>query len=287
MFYYKIKPKSIPKINFAHCFAKKDHSQIYHVPIPDIEIAYVKNGYLDLTVEKTSVRVPEGAIFIYCRHYLATVKAEKNVIHMHYTADMTLDYDVEITDDAKDYVSGQSDCLLVPFYLIPGRENKHLTDKLLQIITNHNSATENDISCSIALLGLLSDISQECKKQLYNEKEISSSSLCRKVKNYISEHIAEKIDLCGIASEIGKTPNYINSVFKKTTGQTIGKYVAKEKVNLIAELKKTRDVSFADACSSVGIDDVSYGYRLFKQYMGVTPKKYFSSVVDVSERGEH
>lgn len=284
MFYYKIIPKSLPKIQFAHYFIKTGHSQRYNIPKPDIEIVYVKNGYLDALIDNKSFRVPEGGILIYCRHYKAYLCAEKNVIHMHYTADMMLDYDCEITENANEYADSPSDCLLVPFFILPGKDENHLISKLLCIITDHTSSPENDISCGIALLGLLSDISQSCKNKLYDEKKVSSSSLCRKVKNYVSENIAQKIELSDVAGYIGKTPNYINSVFRKSTGMTIGRYVAKEKVNMIAELRKTRDISFADACSSVGIDDVSYGYRLFKKYMGVTPKRYFSSSITESDR---
>lgn len=106
--------------------------------------------------------------------------------------------------------------------------------------------------------------------------------ICLKAKKYIAGHLSGKIELSEIAKYCGRTPNYINSVFKSAMGITIGKYIAKEKVNMIAELKMTKDITFEEVCLSVGIEDVSYGYRFFKKYTGVSPKKYFSVAINES-----
>ena len=44
----------------------------------------------------------------------------------------------------------------------------------------------------------------------------------------------------------------------------------------IAEMMETREMPFKTACAAVGITDVAYGYRLFKQYMGVPMRAYLS-----------
>ena len=51
----------------------------------------------------------------------------------------------------------------------------------------------------------------------------------------------------------------------------------REKMRLIAALMEDRGLTFRDACENVGITDLSHGYRLFKRYMGVTPKQYMSA----------
>jgi methylphosphotriester-DNA--protein-cysteine methyltransferase len=61
---------------------------------------------------------------------------------------------------------------------------------------------------------------------------------------------------------------------KEECGITIHQYINKERVRLLGELLQTQSISFQSACSQLGIEDVSYGYRLFKRHMGMTPKEY-------------
>lgn len=105
-------------------------------------------------------------------------------------------------------------------------------------------------------------------------KSGSAVSICRKVKEYIANNIDKKILLSDVADFVGKSPNYINSLFKSSSGSSVNLYVCNERVKKIAELIKDRDLSFETACENVGITDVSYGYRLFKKHMGTTPAKY-------------
>jgi two-component system response regulator YesN len=74
-----------------------------------------------------------------------------------------------------------------------------------------------------------------------------------------------------------KTPNYLNSVFRKATGVSIHQYINREKMRLAASLMEEQSLTFAEACENVGISDLSHGYRLFKRHMGVTPKEYLSA----------
>lgn len=280
MLYYKIVPRSLPEVKFAHYFAKKDYSQEYFVSFPQIEIVYVKNGYFDVELCGKKERVPQGSFLIFCRKVgTAMFKAEKGIIHMHYTCDIQLDYDCKVTDNITDTFNSTENILLLPLYLPPSDETKRLAKKLIQIVSDHNATESNSIACAITALGLLGEISQICKSTLYEKNDISSSILCYKIKKYISSNITRSFSLNDVAEEIGKSPNYLNSVFSKTEGTSIGQYIAREKIHMLIELKKTRDITFDDACRCVGITDISYGYRLFKKHIGITPKTYFENLL--------
>lgn len=279
MLYYKIVPKSLPKVKFAHYFAKKDYSQEYFTSNSQIELVYVKNGYFDVEIYGKHERVPQGSFLIFCRKSGPSMfKAEKGVIHMHYTCDIELDYDCALTDNIAESFNSTENVLLLPLYLPPSEETKRLSKKLIQIVSDHNATESNSIACAITALGLLGEISQICKSTLFEKNDISSSILCYKVKRYISANITKPFALTDVAQEIGKSPNYLNSVFSKVEGTSIGQYIAREKIHMLIELKKTRDITFDDACRCVGITDISYGYRLFKKHIGTTPKVYFENL---------
>ena len=280
MLYYKILPKSLPTVKFAHYFAKKDYQQEYFISFSQIELAYVKNGYFEVEIYGRQEKVPQGSFLIFCRKAgPAMFKAEMGVIHMHYTCNIELDYDCTVTDNITDTFNSTENNLLLPLYLPPSEETKRLAKKLIQIVSDHNAAESNSIACAITALGLLGEVSQICKSTLHEKNDISSSILCYRVKKYISSNITKNFTLDEVAAEIGKSPNYLNSVFSKNEGTSIGQYIAREKINMLIELKKTRDITFGDACRCVGISDISYGYRLFKKHIGMTPKVYFENLI--------
>ncbi len=280
MLYYKVIPKSLPKIKFAHYFAKKDYQQEYFISYPQIEIVYVKNGYFDVDICGRQERVPQESVLIFCRKVgPALFKAEQSVIHMHYTCDIQIDYDLSLTGDATDTFNSMENALLLPLYLPPSDETKRISKKIIQIVSDYNATESNSLACSITALGLLGEISQICKTTIYEKNDISSSILCYKIKKFISSNITKNLMLADIAKEIGKSPNYLNSVFSKTEGTSIGQYIAREKIHMLIELKKTRDISFDDACRCIGITDISYGYRMFKKHIGMTPKVYFENLI--------
>ena len=280
MLYYKVIPKSLPEIKFSHYFAKKDYQQEYFISCPQIEIVYVKNGYFEVEMCGKQEKVPQGSVLIFCRKVgPALFRAEQGVIHMHYTCDIQIDYELSLTDDAADAFNFKENELLLPLYIPPSDETKRIAKKLVQILSDHNTTEGNSIACSITALGLLGEISQICKSAIYEKNDISSSILCYKVKKYISSNITKNFTLADVAKEIGKSPNYLNSVFSKTEGTSIGQYIAREKIHMLIELKNTRDISFDDACRCVGITDISYGYRMFKKHIGMTPKVYFENLI--------
>ena len=57
----------------------------------------------------------------------------------------------------------------------------------------------------------------------------------------------------------------------------IHQYINKEKVRIISEIISERKLPFKKACESVGIEDVSYGYRMFKKHTGLTPSQFTDS----------
>ena len=58
----------------------------------------------------------------------------------------------------------------------------------------------------------------------------------------------------------------------------------KDAPKVFADLTQKDGAFFEDACREVCINNISYGYRLFKQYMGVTPAEYKRSEIILKEK---
>lgn len=92
-----------------------------------------------------------------------------------------------------------------------------------------------------------------------------------KAKKLIHEHYAEKLSLPHIAGQLGITPNYLSSVFKKGTGETVITYINRYRMERLLELLHENNAKkLEDICQSVGIHDKRYAQRLSKRFYSLS-----------------
>jgi len=93
-------------------------------------------------------------------------------------------------------------------------------------------------------------------------------------KRYITQHYAEPLNLDGICSQVGLSPNYFSTLFRKETGKTFLEFLLEIRINAAKELlRETRQTTDA-VCESVGIHDYKRFSKAFKKATGVSPKEY-------------
>lgn len=100
------------------------------------------------------------------------------------------------------------------------------------------------------------------------------SYLIRNVINYIDQHLSGELTLAILAAEFGKNPSYLSGAFKKETGDTITGYISKQRVQASLRYFNTTNLSVAEVAIAVGIQDFSYFTKLFRRYVGVSPREY-------------
>ena len=276
MYYALISFKSIPKVGFAHHFYAENYKNIHKISENSLEIVYIKEGALTITFgEKTMVAEP-GSVFVYPRQLPFSFSAPKKSVHKHCTVQINTDFDFAYKDGIQN-VPKDFPGLIVPFITPPSHESEEIKKKLYSIISDISVSYEsNCFSSAICCVGILERLSNKCKKSFLKDSSVPSL-LCHKIKLYVAEHINEVITLSHIEKALGKTSIYLNSVFKKTTGTTIHQYINSEKIRLISALMENREMPFKQACESVGIMDISYGYRMFKKQTGITPGDFKNS----------
>lgn len=97
------------------------------------------------------------------------------------------------------------------------------------------------------------------------------------IKQYIEEHINEKISLDQISKAVHLSPTYISRLFKRETGENLQYYILRRKVEKSKELlkygHKLYEVSEAMAFSSE-----SYFIKIFKSYTDLTPRQYIKQI---------
>lgn len=119
-------------------------------------------------------------------------------------------------------------------------------------------------------------LSQSCislTKLVARSREKHLPKHIRKCIHYINANLNEKLSAEILAKECSLSPDYLSSLFKKSTGQTLSAYILNERLEkarqLLLEGNKSSDVAYY-----LGFCSESYFIKCFREKFKVTPKKY-------------
>lgn len=277
MYYALITFKNVPELGFAHHFYAESYDHTRQKMENNLEIVYIKKGNLTISHgEKTMVAKP-GSVCVLLRTLPLHFKIDENSYHTHCSVQVISDFEFKVIENINEVPDDYSG-LIVPFITDPCDETEIIKKQLFSIVSELSVSRDlNEFSASLSAMGILEALNNVFKKSFLKETQ-NASLLCYKIKKYIYEHLHENILLSDIEKSLGKTSIYLNSVFKNESGTTIHQYINHEKMRLVAELMDNKGISFKNACENAGIKDISYGYRMFKKQIGITPAEYKCSV---------
>ncbi len=93
------------------------------------------------------------------------------------------------------------------------------------------------------------------------------------IKDYIEDHLDEKLTLEQVASELGFSPSSISHMFTRVTGRSFYQYVIWRRL-LEAQEQMLMDVPLKEVWGRCGFPDYSAFYRAFRKEFGLSPKQY-------------
>lgn len=268
--------RSIPQFGFAHHVYTEDTRQIQNDIQHSFVMVYVKSGHLIAQIYDRTVEAPAGSVMILFRHVPFQLCARDNTPQDYCSIQVYTDYSFGVLEDEEDFPCDFSG-LALPLVVPPGNEAELIKKDMLSIISNLSVSRERyGFSAAMTMCAMLFRLDA-----FYRQKQHKGQSTSLyweyKIKRYIADNIHAPIMLEQLANALGKTPTYLNSVFSKAIGISIHQYMNREKIRLITALMEDQKLTFREACENVGIMDLSHGYRLFKRYMGVTPKQYITA----------
>ncbi len=110
------------------------------------------------------------------------------------------------------------------------------------------------------------------KVKISSEKTLTVSA--ERVKKYVALHLSERISISEVAESLGMNSSYLNSSFKRQTGECITDYIQKQKVEEAKRLLELNVGSISDIWTALGYYDQSHFNKKFKKLTGCTPKQY-------------
>lgn len=145
-----------------------------------------------------------------------------------------------------------------------------LTQEL--IAPNLNSTAIID-SCLIILFSELLRIYDSQEKSKDNNDLCKQTKLSIDIANYISSNY-ETTTLASAAEYFHFTPNYFSNIVKKYTGKNFKDLILDEKLKKASYLLRNTNLTIEEIIEKIGISNIQFFYKKFKEHFNVTPHKY-------------
>ena len=110
------------------------------------------------------------------------------------------------------------------------------------------------------------------------------SAPIRKTLACIDADLAGELTLSALAATQNISPGYLSTLFKKEVGQTLTDYVNSRRIEQAVHLLRSGTLQIQTIAQYCGIPDVNYFSKLFKRYVGVSPKEFRGSLAHRSEK---
>ncbi len=102
----------------------------------------------------------------------------------------------------------------------------------------------------------------------------SSCRIAQETAKYISTEYKQPLGLNVLARRYSVSEGYLSKIFKKYTGMGINQYINISRIMAAKDMLDSADMTVTEVAYKCGFNDSNYFSQVFKQIIGVTPKKY-------------
>lgn len=194
-------------------------------------------------------------------------------------------------------VCGSSDNIYMQKYIsplmqcpdIPGLELKNDTDWHAEILQCMQQAytifQAESFGFEFSIRDLLSKICLsivEHNQQLLSFQSDESETTIKRVKNmldFIHHHYSEPLDLIQIASNVNISRRECLRCFQEILCTSPMQYLIKHRISSSAHLLRESSLNITEICTRCGFTSPSYFSKMFKRYLGCSPKEYRNGII--------
>ncbi len=258
-----------------------------------IELVCILDGELDFTVEGIRRRYGKGECTILNqnawhmegtpRSYLAAYLEMRPPFLSELRLPQGKDGEKVMSDFLRRNLSptGEVDC--IDFVPVNAAESaKALNDSLATIsseLIEGRAGYVNIVEGHVTRILDLLQTTRSYSAQATRFTSERSASLVERAISYIQAQ-RRRITRAELSEELHYNGNYINDVFLKRTGLTIGSYITIVCMQEAANLLTATDLSVSEIASRLGYDSKANFYEHFKRSYGMTPMEYRRSIRD-------
>lgn len=245
------------------------------------ELELITDGYGTMKVNNTVYKLKQGDLFYYPPDTKITGTMpygyvlimfdpyfnEKNIIQYQ-------EGRKALGDDFACESKVRKEALPIPSHINVGNFNiyKSIFKKIFTGFVRDGNTLENKIT----LLQLLSELKTEFFK-ISNIDSFSTKSYYKKIMKCAKTlDIAPEVNysLNELAVEVELSKNFLCTAFKEILGVTIFSYIHEKRIEKAKTMLIETQSSIEEIAHHCGFENMSYFYRMFKRYTGVSPSNY-------------
>ena len=257
-------------IKYGHSTAPTSKASNYHFH-DHYEIYLFLSGDTTIYINETCYNPKRGDLFVYNSSDIhksinSTGKTHERYC-IHFLPNLISVYNTEQTN------------LLSCFHM----ENKiiHLANSDVEQMITHVEETialqeQSGYGCDILIINTLISLLVKINLLFQNQTrmpELKHHTIISPLLSYISQHVAEELNLDLLASICSVEKSYLCKLFKNYTGSTIRQYIIIKRVALAKQFL-TQGQTIYDACFNSGFNNYAHFARTFKKIVGVTAREY-------------
>ena len=120
------------------------------------------------------------------------------------------------------------------------------------------------------LLAMMNSLAESLGSSVFGE----IPDAVEQVKTYVSMNIDREITREQLAAEVNMNPDYLNRIFKRSTGMSLREYIGSIKTDVAKELLENTDFLIGEVGGMVGYASFSSFTTFFKKSTGMTPESW-------------
>ena len=246
----------------------------------EVEIIYVTQGTLHLTIDKTSYIANAGDIFI----------VNSQEIHeMSVLEPPTVYYTIlfPVTSLIFQFSDNSNKQFLLPlaesrmqFQTFPASSAtqeiyKNKLEEIISLYQDKKPAYQLGIKSHLLVFLYMLYSNNDIVE---SKKDLTYNKLHREILLYINENYSDSIALAEIAATFHMVPKYFSRYFKNTFHTTLSEYILQLRLEKAISLLSDSTISVTEAAFQSGFSSCSYFNKCFKNTFGTTPKKYLQNI---------
>lgn len=251
----------------------------------EIEIVYVKGGYVEFNIDLETYVAEENDIAIIPPCVLHSFKQYNgNEAHM-----LTMMFNMSmLTNNSTDACSIR---YFTPFYerqlsmpYIIKRDHpsySKIRDIYLSIVDTYDKKRDfYELTIKSKLYELFYVFFAECFEKIDYDTTLKNNTTknIKAILDYISENYMNSITIEELSASVNLSKHYFMRFFKKYMGTTCIEYINDYRLNIATNMLLTTNSQITEIATSIGITNLSYFNRIFKKKYNMTPKEYRRSL---------
>ncbi|MEF3302885.1 AraC family transcriptional regulator [Paenibacillus sp. GYB003] len=251
-----------------------------------IELVYVAEGRGEHLYKGVSYPISKGDIFVippFVEHDYAVIGDEPLDVYNVLFLPSFLTYELQALSQVTPFFNF---FYVEPFFrqsldfeshiklsVLEGREFRHRLDRIIDEFDR--KALGYRISIKALLIEMLVWLSRKYEQRFVAPLlQANESKVIQSVCRFVEHHYAQDISLEQACQMCGMSQSSFTYKFKQTMGKTFTEYRNEVRIHASLKLLRETEDKIIAIAENVGIRDLSYFNKLFKQHTGLTPREY-------------